>query len=323
MENGSILIEGEAVEDINPPSSSAHSDPTIYQVNRAQFSWQHSRGRVVAGRQTLDLDYGRFISSARFPNNQQSYDGVRVSSIHENGLAFDGAYMWRVNPPSQTQDEDIAFNGDTLILNVSAPTPLGRLRAFHYALDLDDVTAASNQTSGVGLSGRVGLGASQTAFDYDLSLAEQRPYADNEAQYSVLFWRVSAKLEMEDLSFRANHERLGDEDGIAFQTPFAAAHAYLGTADLFKKTPKGGIRDSQIGADWRIGQIGPIRGIALSVDQHWFERDDDGRKIGSETDILFRAKLSGFSASASYSNFVGAQNDTDVQVTRLTLSRRF
>jgi hypothetical protein len=328
----SLLAEAEAVADIyrdGPPRAAQRpliADREVLELNRFQISHDFEQARATAGRQRVSFDDERFVGSVGFRQNEQTYDAARVTTS-QFGVAIDTAYLWQVNRFQSARGATARYRGDTYLVNVSAPTPAGRLTGYRYALDLDDGLGAplsqinSSVTSGLSLVGRhqrrdMGLG-------WRAEYAEQRDHAGNPVDYSAGYWRSVVTLDTDRISASAGGEVLGSGGARAFQTPLASGHAFLGSAGVFAVTPAAGLRDAYLEFVWRIGGAGPIRNVTATVRRHWFTDDINGDNLGKEWDALLQSSVYGVQVSAELASYSADQFGVDTRQLWLSIRRNF
>jgi len=123
------------------------SDPASFEVNRLQFQTDIlPKTRLTLGRQSIALDDWRFIGHWPFRQNEQTFDAIRAETEIGPGL-LNAIYTRRVHRQFGNDSPIGEFEGDSAILNYSLPTPVGRLAAFYYGLDLNTGESADEGPS--------------------------------------------------------------------------------------------------------------------------------------------------------------------------------
>ena len=304
-------------------------DAEVIELNRASLNAEPLDGVTISvGRQRLSLDDERFIGAVDFRQNDQTFDAVSVSAVLAGGVTADAAYVWRVNRVFGRRSDIGRFEGDSFILNAGAPTAVGRLIIFHYALDLNVETgssnpnAASSATTGVRLEGR--RNRDNVGLEWEAAFARQRDYADNPATYEADYWLAGLAASVRNLTIGGRIETLGSNGAQAFQAPLGTLRAFQGHADVFLVTPAEGVRDVSVSGEARLGDIGPLRAISLNARRHWFEADAASTRFGEEWNVGFKAKIKSIAAiSIERAAYRADEFGEDVDRWWFSLRRRF
>ncbi len=330
-----LIIEGEAIGALvdnfddgvsPPPELPVIADPTIVELNRFQLGFEPVDDvRIIIGRQNLSLDDERFLGSVDFRQNQQTYDAVSASWSPSSVFALDVGYVRQTQRIFGRGELD-RFEGDSYFANASVEIPFGRLTGFHYAFDLEtgpedasDETASS-QTTGARLDGR--WQSKRAALKWEASFARQTDFAGNPVDYSANYWAAALTAEVDDFFLGYRFESLG-AGTIGFQTPLGTLHKFQGEADVFLETPDVGIVDHSVSAGWRVGAIGPLRGVAASVRAHWFGAEADQARLGREVDVSVSARLDQVGLSFIFADYQADTFAADVRRVFFAISRRF
>lgn len=327
------LFELESVTDISSDESRSKvgrrliPDRPVLELNRAQISYALPSVRFVGGRQRLELADERFVGSSAFRQNEQTYDAVRVIAATPLGLTAEATYIWQVNRFNSSTASRSRWTGDTTLLQLGAPTPLGRVKAFHYVMDLTDERSgirdarASNETSGVGITGS--WRNNGIDWEWRADYAWQRDHGANPFDYRADYSRFQVKLDAERVAFVLNRERLGSEGVRGFQTPLGSNHAFQGSADLFVVTPATGVRDLSLEAVLRFPALGPVRNVTVLARRHEFDSDLDGAGLGSEWDATVSGTVRGYRLSVDHARYSAESFGDDTTRTWLTIARIF
>ncbi len=303
------------------------ADAQTAELNRLQLrSDIIPRTQIVVGRQIVSLDDERFVGQVDFRQNDQTFDAVRVVTNPLGPVVFEMAYVWQVNRIFGRRSDLGRFTGHSALLNVSAPTPLGQVTAFHYALDLKTgagttrSAAASSLTTGVRLSGaREGQ---DFGVAWEGSYAHQQNFADNpiDGQADYILGGLSVRWDSVRIGLR--YEVLGaGEQG--FQAPLGTLHAFQGDADVFLETPPQGIQDLSLQTGWTVGDFGPFRGVRATGRVHRFRSDTGGDPLGRELDLSVHGLVGGTGLSLAYAAYRADGFASDQTRLWLSASRRF
>jgi len=324
----SLLAEADAIVSLLPDSRNGFTgggdrpaipDSEALELNRLQAQLRPVRDwTVTLGRQRVLFDDARFIGSADFRQNQQTLDALASSLILSEKLVLQAGYIWQVNRFTGPRRADGRIDSDSFYLRASLPSPAGRVGVFHYDLDIDPRAgpAHDSRTSGVRLDGR--------AFGDDVGLFWSATLA-RQASGGTEIGYVQAGLDLDwrELSLGARLERLGSNDGVAFQTPLASLHAFQGAADIFATTPADGIEDIELAATWRVGSAGALRAIRLGVELHDFAAAGSDRAYGREFSAHASARWSDNIFSIEWASYRAEGFASDTDKVWVSLSRRF
>ena len=336
FENSTALIEFEGsenfIEDFNDNLNGKIgrpiiSDPSSFEINRLQFQTDLVAGtRLTLGRQTIALDDWRFIGHWNFRQNEQTFDAARIETKIGSGI-LDAAYIGRVQRQFGNNSAMGEFDGDSLILNYGLITPLGRLVAFYYGLDLETGPEENRQqdlssaTSGVRINGRHKW--TDWGLTWDGSIAQQTDYADNPNDYAALYAAAKLGLEYRNYDFSVKAELLGSDNGQAVQTPLGTLHRLNGVADQFLRTPDQGLRDISISAAYKLRNIGIFEDVRARATYHWFESDERNDDFGEEIDIVLSGKWKNIRFGLEYADYNANSFRSDAQVFILSTEFNF
>lgn len=331
------LIEGEAVygfvDDFNDGTDLAPTRPTItdpdgVELNRLQLQANLTpQTFLTVGRQQIALDDQRFIGTAPLRQNTQSFDAVHFSARLKNSTTLQTGYIRRVNRPLGGDNPVGRFGGNSFFFNANIATPLGRVGAFHYALDLETgeeaqpINTLSSQTSGVRLDGR--WHADTFGLDWEASYARQTDFADNPLDYTAQYWLAGFEAFAGPLRFGVRSETLGAGDEQAFQTPLGTLLKFQGLADVFLITPPDGVANQTVSSSLKLGRIGAFSGVTFSAEQHWFHAERGNADYGREIDLSASATFKTVQLSLIYANYKADTFASDTQRVFLSVSRRF
>lgn len=288
------------------------ADPENVELNRAQLGYEWSTGSVTAGRQKLELLDQRFVGSATFRQNEQTFDAVRAHATVAPGLIADVTYAWSVRTVFGVNGRgprQQAVSGDNVFALLGYKTPVGTLTGFTYIVDQDEAVVQgfqlSNRSVGARFAGSRPLGDDLT-LTYAATWATQRDHHRNPNRYRADYLLAEATLAHKVLSVTGGYEVLGADDGrpfTSFQTPAAALIKFQGLANRFGITPSDGLRDlyATAGAGWKPG--GPVTAVTLAATWHRFDSDRASRRYGDEVDLVGIVALGRWALSARYARY--------------------
>jgi Alginate export len=313
----SFLVEGEAtlgiVNDYNSTTNgkvtrSVIADPQNTELNRLQIQYaSKGKGKIVIGRQRINIDDQRFVGSVGWRQNEQTFDAVSVSLEAFKPLTFDATYaisqrtIFGVDAGPREH-----YDGDFVFLGAAAKVGPVNVKAFSYLIDYDPaqpVSLTSTQTYGARATTKLKL---SKAFVVDLaaSYAKQSDYQANPGNFSVDYIAAEASTTLAGFGLTAGYEKLGANGaGARFQTPFATLHKFNGFADLFLSTPVNGLQDYYITLGRKFPKVKALPGLNAAVTYHKFDSDKLNLKYGDEIDATLGFKISKFSIGMKYANY--------------------
>jgi hypothetical protein len=326
----SALIEGEATaaitHDYNDGTNGKTQFPGIFdpantEINRAQIRYAGENGfAVTAGRQALELADQRFVGSASFRQNQQTFDAVRMQWGQTKGFSADLTYAWSdrtINGRRGTGARQQAVSGDNVFALLNYGMKAGTLTGFAYLVDQDEAVIQgyrlSSQTYGVRFAGATPLGK-DAKLGYIASWARQSDYHRNPNDYSADYWLIEGALTVKALTGKAGIEVLGADKGVALtsvQTPDGSVFGFQGWADKLTTTPPDGVRDlyGSIAYAWK--NVGLADAIGLTTAYHRFDSDRRRQHYGNEWDLLVSAKRGRTTLSVRYARYDADRFATD------------
>lgn len=295
-----LLVEGEAVEalidDYNdtihgPSRYPVVADPEAFELNRLQVAWTGLLDtEVIVGRQRIVLGNARFVGNVGFRQNEQTFDAVKVTTRSLKPLTITYAWVDRVHRIFGDDSPAGEWSSDSHLLNVEAPTPIGRLIAYGYLLDFDNAVSQSSATWGARLEGSHAL-STDWSVPYTLEYARQSEYGANPARFDLDYGLVSAGLKRGPVTGTLALERLDGNGTQAFQTPLATLHAFQGWADVFLITPRDGLRDVSATLSYAVAHPPVGRSAALTASWRDFQDAEGSARYGRELDLSARLVL--------------------------------
>src|SRR5438874_4398898 len=299
------------------------ADPGNFELNRFQLQYRGVKDLVVtAGRQRINIEDQRFVGSAGWRQNEQTFDAARVEYGNPKGLQLDLTYGWSdrtIWGIEGTGVRQTAIRGDNVFAIARYPTPFGKLSGFAFLVDQDEAAVQSfrlsSQTYGARLAGSRPLSKS-IKLTYALSYARQSDYHRNPNAYSANYYLIDAALDVAPFKFGAGYEVLGADKGTpftSFQTPLATGHKFQGWADKFLITPPNGIRDLYGSAGYTLKKPARLDAINAQLIYHRFDSDRLGQHYGNEWDALVAAKKGRWTATAKLASYNADKFATDTR----------
>ena len=296
----SFLVEGEWIEQITDdftdtvrivPGRPVIADPEDIQLNRIQVRYAiDKKSAVTLGRQRIVYDDARFIGNVIFRQNEQTYDAVSLDWATADNVRFRYAYLDRVNRIFGGESPMGEFQSDSHISQVDLNAgDFGAFSLFVNALDFSNSPLNSQLTYGIRWNRT--FTADGWRLRLDLDGARQEDYRDNSADFDVYYGKAKASLGRGAVDVAVAGEWLQGDGGFAFQTPLATLHAFQGFADVFLRTPAEGLRDFNVGLNWKTPNPPVGKSFSLLTRGHVFTDDSGADLFGREFDALARLGL--------------------------------
>ena len=276
------------------------------------------KSAVRFGRQEINLSNQRLVGSVAWRQDQQSFDGVGMSSMPYNAgatnLSFGYHYLNRVNRifPDSSVTNPFQGNLDMSTHLAQATYKLdgyGQVVAYGLFLDYDDTLAAvtnnSSRTLGARASGAYKLNDALSAL-YGAEYARQGDYGSNTNSYDAGYYQAEVGATWEEVTLKYGYNVLqGDSATDKFTTPLATGHAFNGWADVFLNTPSGGLKGHSLSL---IYVPSMVKGMTLTGIGYLFNGESNSAHYGNELDLLAEYKVSqfpGLMIGVKFARFVG------------------
>ncbi|MCY3820930.1 MAG: alginate export family protein [Gammaproteobacteria bacterium] len=260
------------------------ADPTGVDLNQAFLRYRDGSLMATMGRQRILHGSQRFVGGVAWRQNEQTYDALRVQSIHDTA-SFDYSYVANVNrifgPEDGAQPAD--WEGNSHLFRVAVKPVEGQeFGSFVYLMNFenDNGPPNANRTYGVDYTASFG------AFSLFASVAQQSDWADNPNSYDAAYYAIEGRMKSGPATYTLGYEVLGSDEGMAaFRTPIATLHKFQGWTDKFLGTPAGGIRDSYLKAATKVGPA------SFAIALHNFSAVEGGADYGREVDLSFSCPI--------------------------------
>jgi hypothetical protein len=325
--NTSLLVEGEGVIPLHDsyrpdPSSTEYAiypvvaDPEAYEVNRFQLTNTSLPGTTLTlGRQRINLDDQRFVGAVGWRQNEQTFDAFRIVNRSVANLVLDATYLNGVNRVFGDDSRQGDYNGDSVLLNASYQTKIGKITAFGYLLDFEPITTIpaglnpvrdSTSTYGLRFAGEKPAGKIKIA--YVASYATQTDYADNPLNFDLDYYTAELTGTFRQFSLGVGTEVL-EGNGLAgaagkgFTTPLATLHKFQGWADKFLTTPANGIDDRYATGSATLKGLGALDTLSFIVAYHDYQAEHISADYGEEWDLSLAAKIQRFNVMFKYADY--------------------
>lgn len=303
-------------------------DPDGFEMNRLAIVSEAIDGvRVTAGRQRIALDDWRFIGAFPFRQNDQTFDAIRFETSSLGPGTLDVGYIGRVLRPLGDDNPGGRFTGDSIFANYNLATPLGRLTAYHYRLDIETGPQGpnrhifSNRVTGGRLFGRRHW--QDFGLVWDFAYARQVDHEDNPNDFETDYWLAELTLEPGSSGVTLRAETLGSGDNQGFQTPLGSLHRFQGLSDQFLRTPDTGVRDVSLLARHDFSRVGIFDSVRVFARHHWFRADANTAKFGTEWNTSISGQYKDVVLSLEYADYAADTFSVDTRSVFLTTQLRF
>jgi hypothetical protein len=315
----SLLVEGEAVVPLgtgyrpDPAVASRLSypvvpDPEVYEINRLQLVNTRIPGTTLTlGRQRILLDDQRFVGNVGWRQNEQTFDALRIVNQSVEHLVLDVTYLDRVNRVFGPDSPQGAYEGDSGLLNVSYQARIGKLAAFGYLLEFDDLpgvpAAVRDSTSTYGLRFSGERPAGNFEIRYTASWATQSDAGDNPLRFDLDYQMLELGASYAQFGLAAGIEVLEGDGVKGFTTPLATLHKFQGWADKFLATPPNGLEDRYLNATVNLKAVGGVDSLGIVLGFHDYQAERIAADYGSEVNASIAAKADKLGLMLKYADY--------------------
>lgn len=265
-------------------------DPKGADLNQLYLDYAFDENTSVRlGRQRILLDNQRFVGGVGWRQNEQTYDGLTVSSNALQKTALSYSYITNVrrifgdDVPSGSNDVDAHLVNVKIAINES-----WSLSPYFYFIDNDDVATFSTVTLGARIAGKLKAGEGNVALLAEV--ATQDDAGNNPVNYDAQYLHLGGAWSLQQgLSLGLDFESLGGSSapGMSFRTPLATLHAFQGWADMFLATPAAGIEDLFATVKFKAGRWN-LTGVF-----HDFSAETGSGDYGTEIDLSVATAING------------------------------
>jgi len=317
--NTTLLVEGEAVmpldDDYRPdplrPINATYpvvADPESYDLNRLQLVNTSIPGTTLTlGRQRILLDDQRFVGNVGWRQNEQTFDAFRVVNKSVKNLVLDATYLNRVNRVFGEKSPQGEYEGDSVLLNASYQTPVGKITGFGYLLEFDPIAgvaaAAGDSTSTYGVRFAGERPAGKVKLGYLASWATQSDAGDNPLSFDLDYYAAEFSAGYQQFGLAAGIEVLQGNGTKGFTTPLATLHKFQGWADKFLTTPANGIEDVYVNATANLKAFGGLDTFGVVLGYHDYNAENISADYGSEVNVSLAAKLKKVAFMLKYADY--------------------
>jgi len=317
--NTALLVEGEGIVPIQKnyrpdpmiPTMTTYpvvADAESYEVNRFQLTNTSLPGTTLTlGRQRVALDDQRFVGPVGWRQNEQTFDALRMVNRSIPNLVIDATYFNKVNRLFGEDSPQGDYEGDSGLLNVSYQTKVGKITAFNYLLDFENVAgvpaAVRDSTNTYGLRFAGEKPAGKVKLGYTVSYGQQSDFADNPLSFDLdyKFAELIATYKQFNLGYGVE---LMEGNGVkGFTTPLATLHKFNGWADKFLATPANGLEDKYLTGGFTLKGVGVLDTLSVSAQYHDYKAERLDLDYGNELNVSLAAKYKRVNVMLKFADF--------------------
>lgn len=255
------------------------ADPETTEFDQFFVKYKQETLAAKIGRQVITMDNHRFVGHVGWRQDRQTFDGLTFDYQPIQNLSLQYGYITKRN---RIFAEAKDINSDDHLINASYKTPVGKLTAYGYLLEVDNNTENALDTYGLRFNGSTTL--AKQKLTYNVEYATQT--ADSATtSYNTDYLAAELGTEISGFGLKAGYELLGSDNGMSgFSTPLATLHKFNGWTDQFLSTPKEGLSDIYAS----VG--GKLAGGKWSLIYHKFDADEASAMVddlGAEINAVY------------------------------------
>lgn len=281
------------------------ADAPHTELDQAFVQYKADKFTFTGGRQVITMDNHRFVGHVGWRQDRQTFDGVKLDLTPMAGMTATYAYLAQRNRIfSELADQQSKDH----LLNVGYTTSLGKVTAYGYFLEEDNVAETTYDTLGLRFAGK-SKSSDTLSLIYALEYAMQDYEAaavKNDADYML----AELGVDVSGFELLLGYESLGsDENTYGFQTPLATLHKFNGWADMFLVTPNQGLTDTYVSFGTSVA------GAKVEVAYHTYDAEDGTAGVedfGSEINVLIAKKFGkNYNAGLKYAAYSAGDINVD------------
>ncbi|MCR2835060.1 alginate export family protein [Parerythrobacter lacustris] len=287
-------------EDQRRLTYAAIPDPANIELNRLQLDWRKGDTALTVGRQRIELDDQRWIGSAGWRQNEQTFDAVRGQTAI-GPVRLDASYLaaqrtlFGIDAGSRQ-----AVDGEFVLLGAGTKLAGFNVKAFAYLLDFDEAFAVGNSSQTFGVLAQGGMALGKAKIDLKGSYARQADWRNPVRNFAADYGLAEVNATLGSFAVGLGWELLGSDNGSAVQMPFGSQHKFNGFADVFVTTPPDGLEDAYASFSYTLPVPGKPR---ASIIHHRFGSAAGSVDYGSEWNAVISAKIGKVGLMAKYANY--------------------
>ena len=249
---------------------------------------------------------GSSVRSA-WRQNEQTFDALRVVNKSVKNLVLDATYFNRVNRVFGPDSPQGHYEGDSVLLNAGYQTKIGKISAFNYLLDFENIVGVaaavrdSTNTYGARFAGDYTI--DKVKIGYMGSYATQSDYADNPLTFDLDYYLVEGSVTFKQFGFGLGIESMEGNGVKGFTTPLATLHKFQGWADKFLATPANGIDDKYVNLSASFKAIAGLDTLGIVVSYHDYTAERGSADYGDEINVSLAAKYKKVNAMLKFADY--------------------
>ncbi len=269
---------------------------------------------IKVGRQRVIFDNHRFVGTVGFRQNEQTFEGARLTTGIIPDVTATYMYVTLVNRIFGENSRVGDFASNSHFVNVAyTGLSFGKLTAYGYLHDFDEAPALSSKTFGLRFAGKQAINDQWTVL-YTAEAAWQTDHANNPNSSSFGYYLLEPGISYDTISAKVGYEVLSGDGTRAFQTPTATLHAFQGWADKFLSTPGSGIEDLYLRFDYTAKGLAWFDGTKFTAVYHWFDAEESSANLGRELNLQVARKFyKRFSVALKYARYDADTFATDTE----------
>jgi hypothetical protein len=220
---------------------------------------------------------------------------------------LDATYLNRVNRVFGEDSPQGTYKGDTVLLNASYQTKIGKITGFGYSLEFDPIAgvpaAASDSTATYGLRFAGEAPAGKVKVGYIASWATQSDAGENPLAFDLDYAMAELTATYQQFGLGAGIEILEGDGTKGFTTPLATLHKFQGWADKFLATPANGIEDIYVNATANLKSVGVLDTLGMVLSYHDYGAENLSADYGTEWNASIAAKIKKVGVMLKYADF--------------------
>lgn len=292
------------------------ADPEFTELDQGYLQYKNDEYTVKIGRQVIALDGHRFVGHVGWRQDRQTFDAF--SAIYSPSKKLKAQYSY-ITQRNRIFGEEADLDSKDHLLNVSYSTDFGKLTAYGYLLEIDNLVDNALDTYGFSFNGKKAM--DDLTWLYHLEFATQSSdVAATSFDADYMFAELGGQYS--GVTIKLGYEVLGSDDGnYGFSTPLATLHKFNGWSDQFLATPSEGLKDlylslssSALGGNW-VAAI------------HKFDADEASDVVddlGTELNLQYTTKIAEkFNLGFKYAKYNGESGRVDADKIWLWVGTKF
>ncbi len=264
------------------------ADPQAAMLSEATLDYKIGKTAFHVGRSHVNLDNQRFIGTVGWRQLERSYDTAYIADNSIENLNLLAAYVY-------------GFAGVKTTTTVETSSVL--LHAAYKVADpltvtlYDYMLASIHDTYGIALTGKFAFDSVKLNYraEYAMQADPSLEYRVEDVKADANYMNIDLGANIMGILAGVNYEVLsgtdGTDDKTAFSTPLATAHKFNGWADMFLKTPTGGLQDMNFRLGYKAKGFGKLLGVyhIFTAPEKMGGEDD----LGTEIDAVYANAIPG------------------------------